>query len=48
MSFEERQQLLRLVVERVCVEDGRVFVETILPTCDDDKLRTHRGELVEA
>lgn len=47
MSFEERQQLLRLVVERVHVEDERVVVETILPTCDDDKLRTRRGELVE-
>ena len=47
MSFEERQQLLRLVVERVRVEDHRVVVETILPPCEGDKLRTHRGELVE-
>jgi hypothetical protein len=47
MSFEERQQLLGLVVERVRVEDGRVVVETILPPCGYDQLRTHHGELVE-
>ena len=47
MNFEERQQLLRLVVERITVEDGRVRIETIIPTGNDDKLRTRRGELVE-
>ena len=46
MSFEKRQQLLRLVVERVRVEDHRVVVETILPPCDDDKLPTRHDELV--
>ena len=48
MTFEERQQLLRLVVERITVEDGRVRVETIITTGQDDvKLCKHRGELVE-
>ena len=48
MTFGERQQLLRLVVERITVEDGRVRVETIIPTGQDDvKLRKQRGELVE-
>ena len=31
LTFEERQQLLRLVVERVNVEDGVVHIETIIP-----------------
>ena len=40
MTFEERQELLRLVVERITVEDCRVRVETIIPTGQDDvKLR---------
>jgi site-specific DNA recombinase len=48
MAFEERQQLLRLVVERITVEDSRVRVETIIPTGQDDvKLRKLRSELVE-
>ena len=47
MTFEERQQLLRLVVERITVEDGRVRIETIIPTDNDDKLRTRRAEPVE-
>lgn len=46
MTFEERQQLLRLVVERIIVEDGRVRIETVIPT-GDDKLRTPHPELVE-
>ena len=32
MTFEERQQLLRLVVEGITVENGLVRVETIIPT----------------
>ena len=48
MTFEERQQLLRLVVERITVEDGRVRVETIIPTGQDDvQLRKHCRERVE-
>ncbi|MEE9260978.1 MAG: recombinase family protein, partial [Dehalococcoidia bacterium] len=48
MTFEERQQLLRLVVERITVEEERVTVETVIPTGQDDvKLRNRRGELVE-
>jgi site-specific DNA recombinase len=35
MTFEERQQLLRLLIEKVTVEEGRVRIETIIPT---DKL----------
>ena len=50
LTFEERQQLLRLVVERVVVDSGVVRVETIIPTDDVDdngQLRTRRPELVE-
>ena len=48
MTFEERQRLLRLVVERVTVEAGRVRIETVIPTGDDDaQLRARRGEPVE-
>ena len=48
MTFEERQQLLRLVVERITVEDGRVRIETIIPTADDDvQLRARHPEPVE-
>ena len=45
MTFEERQQLLRLVVERVTVEDDRVRIETVIPTGGDDvQLRAHHPE----
>ena len=48
MTFSERQNLLRLLVERITVEDGNVRVDTIIPTGDDDgQLRNRRGELVE-
>jgi len=48
MSFEERQQLLRLVVDRVTVEDGTARIDTVIPGQNDgDQLRTRRGELVE-
>jgi site-specific DNA recombinase len=48
MSFEERQELLRLVVDRITVEDGTVRIETVIPHGDDySQLRTRHGELVE-
>jgi len=48
MTFEERQHLLRLVVERITVDEGRVRIETIIPTGSDDvQLRTRHPELVE-
>ena len=48
MTFEERQQLLRLVVERITVQDGRVRIETIIPTGSDGvQLRTHHPERSE-
>ena len=48
MTFEERQQLLRLVVEGITVENGLVRVETVIPTGQDqDQLRYARRELVE-
>ena len=52
MTFDQRQQFLRLVVERVTVEDGTVRVDTIIPIdgpADRDvgRLRTRRAELVE-
>ena len=31
LTFEERQQLLRLLVERVTVREDRIRVETIIP-----------------
>jgi hypothetical protein len=48
MTFSERQNLLRLLVERITVEGGQVKVGTIIPKGDDDvQLRTRRGEPVE-
>lgn len=48
MTCEERQQLLRLVVERITVVEERVTVETVIPTSGDDvKLHTRHGEPVE-
>ena len=48
MTFEERQQLLRLVVEGITVENDLVRVETVIPTGQDqDQLRYVRGKLVE-
>ena len=46
LDFEERQQLLQLVVEGVTVDNGRVRVETIIPG-GDNHLRNAHGELVE-
>ena len=48
MTFSERQNLLRLLVERITVEDENVRIDTIIPTGDDDcQLRNCRRELVE-
>ncbi|MCH9037703.1 MAG: recombinase zinc beta ribbon domain-containing protein, partial [Chloroflexi bacterium] len=48
LTFEEKQQLLRLVVERITVDSGKVTIETIIPTGQDGiKLRNARPELVE-
>ena len=48
MSFEERQDLLRLVVDNIIVENGTVRIDTIIPSGDDmGQLRTRRGEAVE-
>ena len=47
LNFEDRQKLLRLVVERITVEDNRVRIETIIPPDHDVQLRTRRPELVE-
>ena len=48
MSFEERRQLLRLVVDRITVENETVRIETVIPGPNDSgQLRTRRGELVE-
>ena len=46
-TFEERQQFLRLVVEGITVADGRVKVETVIPTDRDVKLRNTRDGPVE-
>ncbi len=36
MNFGERQQILRLVVERITLGDNALCIETIIPTGDDD------------
>ena len=47
-SFEERQELLRLVVDRITVENETVRIETVIPGPNDGgQLRTRRGQLVE-
>ena len=48
LAFEERQELLRLVVEKVVVEGEKVRVETVIPIDGDGgELRTPHPELVE-
>ena len=32
LTFEDRQQLLRLVVDTIIIENGRVRVATVIPT----------------
>lgn len=46
LTFDERQQLLRLVVENIIVTDGRVIVDTVTPTEQNGKFCNARGELV--
>ena len=49
LTFEERQHLLQLLVERITVEDGRVRVEAAIPTPrgEDVQLRARHPEPVE-
>ncbi len=48
MSFEERQELLRLMVARVTVENETVRIETIIPNpTESGQLRTRRPEPLE-
>ena len=48
MTFEERQRLLRLVVERITMQGGHVRIETVIPAgWDGVQLRTRHPELVE-
>ncbi len=46
LAFEEREQLLKLLVEKVTVDDERARIETVIPT-GPDNLRNPRGEPVE-
>ena len=47
MSFEDRQGLLRLVVERVVVDDGTIRIETLIPIEGEgaSSLKGERGPL---
>ena len=47
MTFEERQNFIRLVVDTIVLEDGRIRVETIIPPDHDGTLRNSRRELIE-
>ena len=48
MTFEERQRLPRLVVERISMEGGRVRIETVIPTGGDGvQLRTRHPSPIE-
>ena len=48
MSFEVRQEHLRLAVDRVAVENGTARIDTVIPgPKDDGQLRARRSELVE-
>ena len=48
MSFEERQELLRLVVDRIPVEDETVGIETVITQGDGySQLRTRHADNVE-
>ena len=38
LTFDERQQLLRLVIERITVENGVARIDTVIPP-DQDNLR---------
>ena len=48
LTFEDRQRLLQLVVERVTVKDGRVQADSVTPSDGRDaRSRTRRPEPVE-
>ena len=47
LTFEERQELLALLVDNVTVENGLARIETLIPTGGSDKLRSPCGELIE-
>ena len=48
MSFEECQELLRLVVDRVTVENGTARIDTVIPgPKDDGQLGAGRSDPVE-
>ena len=48
MSFEERQEILWLVVDRVNVENGTARIDTVIPGPKDDRqLRARRSEAIE-
>ena len=48
LTFDEQQQLLRLIVDRITLADGLARIETVIPTSGEcDRLRTLRGEPVE-
>ena len=46
LTFDERQQLLRLVIERITVDNGVARIDTVIPP-DQVNLRNRRPELVE-
>ena len=46
LTFDERQQLLRLVIERITVENGVARIDTVIPP-DQDNLRNRHPEPVE-
>ncbi len=46
LTFDERQQLLRLVTERITVENGGVRIDTVIPP-DQDNLRNRYPEPLE-
>jgi len=46
LTFDERQQLLRLVIERITVENGVARIDTVIPPAQDN-LRNRYPEPVE-
>ena len=48
LSFDEKQKLLRLVVERITLGDRKVIIDTVIPTGEDPVLlRTRHPEALE-
>ena len=46
LTFDERQQLLRLVIERISVENEVTRIDTVIPP-DQNNLRNHYPEALE-